>query len=137
MLVLHGGNGRQQLVEVLRDVCGALAVKYIVNYISRFKGALKNWDVPLSIQEPQNVFPGGKVKKIIKLYECWGKDYRSFNGNTLYILQKRHTGHLKNIEPYLMRLDRVLLKVHSGDDELRVLLFIPGSGIGEETLLFL
>lgn len=37
-----------------------------------------------------------------------------------------------------MRLDKVLLKVHSGEDELLVLLFMPGSGIGEEeTLLFL
>lgn len=38
---------------------------------------------------------------------------------------------------FLMRLDKVLLKVHSGEDELLVLLFMPGSGIGEEeTLLF-
>lgn len=66
-----------------------------------------------------------------------GKTIEVLTGNTLYILQKCHTGHLKNIEPYLMRLDRVLLKVHSGEDELQVLLFIPGSGIGEETLLFL
>ncbi len=38
--------------------------------------------------------------------------------------------HLNKIKPYLMRLDKVLLRVHSGEDELLVLLFMPGSGIG-------
>lgn len=45
---------------------------------------------------------------------------------------------LNNFKLYLMRLDKVLLKVHSGEDELLGLRFMPGSGIEEETtLLFL
>lgn len=60
VLVLHGGDGGQQAVEILRDVCGAVAVKNIVDDISRLQRALQNRDVSLRIKESQNILP---VKK--------------------------------------------------------------------------
>ena len=40
MLVLHGGHSWQKTVQVLRDVGGAVAVKDIVDDVSRFHRAL-------------------------------------------------------------------------------------------------
>lgn len=51
MLVLHGGNSRQETVEILRDVCGAVAVENVVDDTSRFQSALQNRDVSLWVEE--------------------------------------------------------------------------------------
>lgn len=57
MLVLHGGCSRQKTIQILRDVCGAVAIKNIVDDVSRFKCAFQNRDVPLGVQKPQNILP--------------------------------------------------------------------------------
>lgn len=57
MLVLHGGHSWQKTVEVLWDVCGAVAIKYIVDDISWFQCALQNRDVSLWIKKSQNILP--------------------------------------------------------------------------------
>lgn len=57
MLVLHGGYGWQETVEIFWDVCGAVAIKHIVDDISWFQRALKNRDVSLRIEKSQNVLP--------------------------------------------------------------------------------
>lgn len=57
VLVLHWGYSWQKTVEILRDVCGAVAIKNIVDDISRFQCALQNGDVPLRIKKSQNALP--------------------------------------------------------------------------------
>lgn len=57
VLVLHGGDGGQQTVEILGDVGGAVAIEHVVDDVSRFQGALQDRDVPLWIQKPQNILP--------------------------------------------------------------------------------
>lgn len=57
MLVFHGGYGWQETVEIFWDVCGTVAIKNIVDDISRFQRALQNRDVSLRVEESQNVFP--------------------------------------------------------------------------------
>lgn len=57
VLVLHGGRGWQEAVEVLRDVCGAVAIKDVVDDVARFQRALQNGDVSLWVQEPQDTLP--------------------------------------------------------------------------------
>lgn len=57
VLVLHGGCRWEKAVQVFGDVCGALAVKNIVDDISWFQRAFKNRNVPLWIKESQNVLP--------------------------------------------------------------------------------
>lgn len=62
MLVLHGGHSRQKTVEILGDVCGAVAIKNVVDDISRFQCALQNGDVSLGIKKSQNILPVKKRK---------------------------------------------------------------------------
>lgn len=57
VLVLHWGYSWQKTIEILRDVCGAVAIKNIVDDISRFQCALQNGDVPLRIKKSQNTLP--------------------------------------------------------------------------------
>lgn len=63
VLVLHGGCSRQQTVEVLRDVCGAVAIENIVDDVSRFQSALQNRDISLGIEEPQDVLPVNEKRR--------------------------------------------------------------------------
>lgn len=65
VLVLHGGRGRQQTVEVLRDVCGAVAIKDVVDDVPGFQRALQNGDVSLRIQEPQDALPAPPGKNML------------------------------------------------------------------------
>lgn len=76
VLVLHRGRGWQETVEILRDVCGAVAIKDVVDDVPWFQRALQNGDVSLGIQEPQDALPappgegggGGGKKKYTFIY---------------------------------------------------------------------
>lgn len=54
MLVLHGRHGGQEVVERLGDVRGAVAVKDIVDDVSRLQRALQDRDVSLWIKKSEN-----------------------------------------------------------------------------------
>lgn len=60
MLVLHGRHGWQKVVECLGDICGAVAVKDIVDDVSRLQRALQDRDVSLWIKKSENTL---SVKK--------------------------------------------------------------------------
>lgn len=77
MLVLHGGYSWQKTVEILWDVCGAVAIKNIVDDISWLQRALQNRDVSLRIKKSQNILP---VKKKRKCTPLW-KSLLALSGN--------------------------------------------------------
>lgn len=60
VLVLHGGHSWQQTVEILRDVGGAVAIKHIVDDISRLQRALQDRDVSLRIKKSENILSAEK-----------------------------------------------------------------------------
>lgn len=62
VLVLHRGRGWQETVEILRDVCGAVAIKDVVDDVPWFQRALQNGDVSLRIQESQDALPAPPEK---------------------------------------------------------------------------
>lgn len=57
VLVLHRGHGWQETVEILRDVCGAVAIKDVVDDISWLQRALQDGDVSLRIKKSQDILP--------------------------------------------------------------------------------
>lgn len=63
VLVLHRGGGWQETVEILRDVCGAVAIKDVVDDVPWLQRALQNGDVSLRIQESQDALPAPPQKK--------------------------------------------------------------------------
>lgn len=62
VLVLHRGGGWQETVEILRDVCGAVAIKDVVDDVPWFQRAFQNGDVSLRIQESQDALPAPPQK---------------------------------------------------------------------------
>lgn len=62
VLVLHRGHGRQETVEILRDVCGAVAIKDVVDDIPRLQRALQDGDVSLRIEKSQDILPATQKK---------------------------------------------------------------------------
>lgn len=57
LLALEGRGAGQQLVQVLRDVHGAVPVKDIVDDVPRLQRPLQHRNVLLCIQELQDLFP--------------------------------------------------------------------------------
>lgn len=57
VLVLYGRHAGQKVVERLRYVCGAVAIKDIVNDVPWLERALQDRDVPLWIKKPENILP--------------------------------------------------------------------------------
>lgn len=57
LLALEGRGAGQQLIQVLRDVHGAVPVKDVVNDIPRLQRPLQHGNVLLCIQELQDLFP--------------------------------------------------------------------------------
>lgn len=57
VLVLHGRRRRQEVVERLRDVGGAMAVKHIVDDVPRLQRALQDGDVSLWVEKFEDVLP--------------------------------------------------------------------------------
>lgn len=60
LLALEGRGAGQQLVQVLRDVHGAVPVKDVVDDVPRLQRPLQHRNVLLCIQELQDLFPGDR-----------------------------------------------------------------------------
>lgn len=55
VLFLHGRHAGQKVVERLRYVCGAVAIKDIVDDVPWLERALQDRDVPLRVKKSENV----------------------------------------------------------------------------------
>lgn len=110
MLVFHGGYGWQETVEIFWDVCGAVTIKNIVDDISRFQRALQNWDISLRVKESQNIFSVERENNVPIMTGCLQWSVKPCGDNC------------GEWWKYLMRWERVLLKVQLFDECLAVLL---------------
>lgn len=74
--------------------------------ISRFQCALQNRDVPLWVKEPQDVLPIEGTKSSMKEYPAYGS------------VRPNRDHCRRGLYSYLMRLERVLLKVQLSEESL-------------------
>lgn len=65
MLVLHGRRGWQEVVESLGDVCGAVAVKDIVDDVPWLQRALQDRDVSLWIKKSENILSVKRQNELV------------------------------------------------------------------------